>query len=111
MTKQPAPYNLPDKLNIVKVTRFTGDRKSAVLASGRTVYRADSLWMGKDWKLVHCVNSGSHFIYHDPDFNQLTGNWPMNRDGSSLKKYRGRWTPICTCNSPGLVVGANAYSE
>jgi hypothetical protein len=99
------------KLNIIKVVRFTGDRKSAELANQKLVYRSESLWMGKDWKLVHCVNSGSHFIYHDPDFDQAKGNWPMDRNGRVPKKHLGKWTPVCTCGSPGVVVGSNAYKQ
>jgi hypothetical protein len=102
--------NLP-KLNIIKVVRFTGDRKSAVLSDGKAVYRQEKLWMGKDYKFVHCADFGSHFIYHDPDFNSKTGNWPTNNDGSTPKKYLGRWTPICTCGSPAAVIGSDDYKK
>jgi hypothetical protein len=99
------------KLNIIKVLKFTGDRKSAELANKKVVYRQESLWMGKDWKFVHCVNSGSHFIYHEPDFDTRTGNWPTDKNGNVPKKHLGKWTPICTCNSPAVVVGADAYKQ
>lgn len=102
--------NLP-ALHPVTIVRFTGDKKSAVTSTGKTVYRSENLWMGKDYKFVHCANFGSHFIYHDPDFNSRTGNWPMNSDGSSPKKYLGRWTPLCTCGSPAAVIGSDDYAQ
>lgn len=100
---------LPPKLNIIKVLRFTGDRKSATLADGKTVYRSESLWMGKQYGLVKCSNTSNHFIYHDPDFNHGTGDWPTQPNGKPFKRFVGRWTPICSCGSPAAVVGSGVY--
>jgi hypothetical protein len=91
------------KLNPIKVVRFTGDRKSAITSSGKAVYRTDKLWMGRDYGWVHCSGYGSNFLYHDPDMDQQTGEWPKGR------KYIGRISPLCSCGAPGVVTGANAY--
>ena len=91
------------KLNPVTITKFTGDRKSAVTSTGKTVYRQDKLWMGKQYGFVAVANYGSHFIYSDPDLNQQTGEWPRG------KKYVGRFSPMCSCNSPAGIVGSNVY--
>jgi hypothetical protein len=93
------------KLNPVTIVKFTGDRKSAVTSTGKTVYRHDKLWMGKEFGWVHCAGFGNHFIYHDPDFNQTTGEWPKG------KKFMGRWTPMCTCASPVGIYGFKAYDK
>lgn len=97
------------KLNIVKVVKFTGDRKSAQLADGKMVYRSENIWMGKEYGLVHCSPTGPHFVYADPDFNVKTGQWPMDSKGRPYKKFIGRYTPLCTCGSPAGVVGSNVY--
>jgi hypothetical protein len=99
------------KLNPIKVVRFTGDRKSGTTDTGKTVYREDKIYMGKEYGWVHCAQFGSHFIYHDPDFNQKTSEWPMDKNGRVFPKFVGRWTPLCSCGSPCAVYGANAYKQ
>jgi hypothetical protein len=93
------------KLNPVTIVRFIGDRKSAVTSTGKTVYRHTKLWMGKEYKWVYCAGFGSHFIYHDPDFDQKAGEWPKGR------KFVGRWTPMCSCGSPAAIYGSRAYGD
>lgn len=93
----------------MKIIKFAGDRQSAQLDDGRTVYREDKLWMGRDWKFVKCPSTGPHFIFHDPDFNPQTGDWPLQPNGFPYPKYIGRRTPLCTCGSFGVVVGSKAY--
>jgi hypothetical protein len=93
------------KLNPVTITKFTGDRKSAVTSTGKTVYRQDKLWMGKQFGFVHCAEYSSNFLYHDPDFDQQKGEWPKG------KKFVGRFTPLCSCGAFGVVVGATPYSK
>lgn len=99
------------KLNPNKVVRFTGDRKSGVTSTGKTVYRTDKLWMGKEYGWVSCAQFGSHFIYHDPDFNQQTGEWPLDNTGRPLPSFIGKWSPLCSCGSPCAVYGTNAYKK
>jgi len=91
------------KLNPVTIVKFTGDRKSGVTNTGKTVYRRDKIWMGKEYGLVKTAGYGSNFIYVDPDYNEKTGEWPRG------KKYVGRWTPMCSCGSPAAIVGAKVY--
>jgi hypothetical protein len=99
------------KLNPNKVVRFMGDRKSGVTTNGKTVYRSDKLWMGKEYGFVQCAQFSSHFIYHDPDFDQKTGNWPVDKYGRTPRQFVGKWTPMCSCGSPCAVYGANAYKQ
>jgi hypothetical protein len=93
------------KLNPVKIVKFTGDRKSGVTDTGKTVYRQEKLWMGKEYGFVATAQFGSHFIFHDPDFNQQTGEWPRG------KKFMGRWSPLCSCGSPAAIYGFRAYQQ
>lgn len=90
-------------LHPVKVLKFTGDRKSGTTDTGKTVYRKDKLYMGKEYGTVMAAQYGSHFIFHDPDFNPVTGQWPVGA------KFAGRWTPLCSCGSFAVIVGTNQY--
>jgi hypothetical protein len=92
------------KLNPIKVIKFSGDRKSAMTLTGKMVYRKDKLYMGKEYGMVAVAGYGPHFIYTDPDMDEKTGNWPPG------EQYVGRFSPMCTCNSPAGIVGANVYA-
>jgi hypothetical protein len=92
-------------LHPVKVLKFTGDRKSGTTDTGKMVHRQKELYMGKEYGTVHCAEYSSNFIYHDPDFNPKTGQWPKG------EKFVGRFTPLCSCGSFAVITGANPYRE
>jgi hypothetical protein len=92
------------KLNPIKVVRFTGDRKSGTTNTGKTVYREDKIYMGKEYGFVKTANYGPHFIYRDPDMDEKTGEWPKD------PRFTGRWSPMCSCGSPSGIVGSNVYA-
>ena len=96
-------------LHPVKVVSHSGDRQSGKLEDGRTVRREKKLWIGKNYGMVKCADYSSHFLYHDPDFNQNTGDWPTDKQGRPIKKFVGRFTPMCSCGSFAVIVGANVY--
>ena len=89
----------------MKVLKFTGDRKTGTTDTGKLVYRQDKLYMGKEYGWVHTAEYASHFVFHDPDFNPKTGQWPKGA------KYSGRWTPLCSCGSFAVIVGAKPYEK
>jgi len=81
--------------NPIKVIKIVGDLNKANTLDGTTVYRKESLWMGKRWGIVKCAPYDNHFIFDDPNFS----------------KHKGRWTPMCSCGSPAGVVGSNVYKN
>lgn len=92
-------------LNLVKVVKFTGDRKSGVTEDGVTVYRQDRFWMGQEYGFVAAAQYGSHFIYRDPHVNPTTLEYPRKR------RFVGRMDPMCSCGAPAVIVGSKVYAK
>ena len=97
--------NYLKNLHPVKLIRHVGDRKSGELEDHRTVHREERIWMGREYGMVRTADYGNHFIFSDPDFDPKTGEWPRGR------QYIGRFTPLCSCGSMAVVVGAAVYRE
>jgi hypothetical protein len=113
MTEPKATTNLNYLKNLhpLKVLKQYGDRNSGELEDGRIVHREKQIYMGKEYGLVATAQTSSHFIYSDPDLNQETGQWPTDRNGNPIRKFVGRWSPMCSCGSPAVVTGANVYGN
>lgn len=74
------------------IIHHRGDLDTAVTADGVRVYRQDKIWF-EGHGLVKCASYDNHFVFDDP----------------MAKKKKGRWTPMCSCGSPAVIVGYNAY--
>ena len=76
---------------------------SAITVDGKTVRREEKIWMEEfddaeqviNGRFVMCAPYSDHFIYKDP-------MWKM---------IKGRWSTMCTCGSPAIIVGYNPYAD
>jgi len=59
---------------------------------GYSVDRLEKLWIPEYGRFVVCAPYDNHFIYEDPS------------------KKTGRWVFMCTCGSPAVIVGSDAYA-
>lgn len=83
-------------LRLVKIAHFHGDLKTATTADGFTVNRVESIYF-PEHGLVKCAPYDNHFIFDDPGFHKKGIRW------------KGRWTPMCSCGSPAVIVGYQVY--
>lgn len=81
----------------IQIVRNVGDLNSAYLPEdGTTIHRAKSITI-KDIGIINCATYDQHFLYH-------------HRYIKNGKPIRG-WTLWCTCSSPSVVVGYDAYAK
>lgn len=78
------------------VIKHYNSPNEAVTLDGYTVKRQEKLWMGADKGFVVCSPYDNHFVYLDP-YRPKPGE-------------PSRWGMMCTCGSPAVLVGTNAYS-
>jgi len=74
------------------IIRHKGDLNHATTADGKRVHRQKSLYF-EGHGLILCAPYDNHFVFDDP----------------MGKKLIGRWSPMCSCGSPAVIVGYNAY--
>ena len=87
-----------------KIVRSVGDL-NMVEVDGRKVYRQKQIYFGnmehpdvqQDIGWVKCQDTDNHFVYRHPD---------ADRVGKPLG-----WTTFCTCGSPAVIVGYDAYKN
>jgi hypothetical protein len=84
---------LPPKFSFT-ILKHRGDLDHAETVEGKKVHRQEKIWF-YDHGWVRCAPYDNHFIYDDP----MAG------------KIIGRWTPMCTCGSPAVIVGYNVYKD
>jgi len=65
----------------------------AITGDGVTVYRSEKLYVPEWGSFVRVSPYDNHFIYED------------------TSKKVGRWTFMCTCSSPAVITGYNAYKK
>ena len=75
------------------IIKHRGTPTEATTLDGFKVYRQDKLWFAAENRFVMCAPDDLHFLYNDPS-NKI-----------------GRWSPMCTCGSPGGIYGYNAYAK
>lgn len=79
------------KINFT-IIKHRGDLTSATTADGEKVYRKDKIYF-EGHGFIKCASYDNHFVFDDP----------------MAQKKKGRWTPMCSCGSPAVIVGYNAY--
>lgn len=86
----------PTKFHII---RYAGQRDEATTSDGIKVYRKDKVWVADmergTGRFIACAPDDTNFIFVDP-------NWT---------KVVGRWFAYCSCGSPAVIVGSNAYKQ
>lgn len=79
------------------VIRNRGQQNEAVTVDGAKVYRQDRIilqsFADEFPDGIQCASYDNHFIYFDPS------------------RKVGRWKTMCTCGSPAVIVGYDAYSK
>jgi hypothetical protein len=68
---------------------------SATTLDGYKVRREEKIFVKQLGRYVVCAPYDNHFIYLDPAF----------------EKVKGRWFAMCTCGSPAVIAGYNAYKK
>ena len=76
------------------IIKHRGDLDNAKTADGYNVHRQEKIWF-QGHGYIKCAPMDNHFVYDDP----------------ISKKKIGRWTPMCTCGSPAVIIGYNAYAK
>jgi|YelNatPaOPRAMG01_1025707.scaffolds.fasta_scaffold232255_1 hypothetical protein len=84
----------PRKIRFSIIKHFNSPN-SAVTLDGYTVRRQNKIFIRELGRSVVCAPYDNHFIYLDPVFNQKGG----------------RWFAMCTCGSPAVIAGYNAYKK
>lgn len=74
------------------IIQHRGDLMSATTADGVKVHRQENIFF-EGHGFIKCASYDNHFVFDDP----------------MSKKIKGRWTPMCSCGSPAVIVGYNAY--
>lgn len=93
MIDEPKRKDLPS-FNIIK---HRGDPTHAVTLDNHKVEKTDKVFIPEMGAFVRCMDyHGEHFVYLDPECYP-----PHNR--------QGRWFAMCTCGSPAVIVGQDAY--
>lgn len=72
---------------------------SAVTGEGHTVRRETKIWLDDPSgysRFVACSPYDNHFIYKDPEYDKGT---------------IGKCATMCSCGSPAVIVGYNAYRK
>lgn len=79
------------------VIKHRGQQNEAETLDGAKVYRKDRLilhsYEDEFPEGIQCASYDNHFLYLDPSHKI------------------GRWNPMCTCGSPAVIVGYDAYSK
>lgn len=65
----------------------------AVTLSGDVVHREEKIFFLELKRFVMCAPYDNHFVYANPS------------------KKSGMWSPMCSCGSPAVIVGYNAYRQ
>lgn len=86
---------LPYKFSII---RQFNSPNSALTQGGYEVKREEKLYIPTMNKWVMCAPYDNHFVYIDPT--------PISKTSTDR-----RWLLMCTCGSPAIVVGYNAYKN
>jgi hypothetical protein len=77
---------------MTQVIRNTGDPNNAKTLNGKPVRREKELWLPSYNSFIPVLQTSMHFCYHDPSVPRGT-------------------TLFCTCGSPAIVVGYEAYRD
>jgi len=81
------------------VIKSRGDLNTCTTADGNKVHRQNMVWIeevdGSNGRFVACAPDDTHFVFIDPVW----------------KKKIGRWFALCSCGSPAVVTGYNAYKS
>jgi hypothetical protein len=81
------------------IIKHRGDLNHAETADGYKVHRQNKVWItepdGMNGRFIHCSPDDVHFIYIDPMWT----------------KIKGRWFAMCSCGSPAVITGYDAYKE
>jgi hypothetical protein len=75
------------------VIQQRGDPYKAITLDGQTVVREEKVFIPEYQNFVACAPYSSHFVYLDP---------------SGIEQ---RWFAMCTCGSPAVIVGYDAYRQ
>lgn len=84
----------PKEIRFAIIKHFNSPN-SATTLDGYTVRRQDKIFIKWLKRFVVCAPYDNHFIYIDPLF----------------EKRDGRWFAMCTCGSPAVIAGYNAYRK
>jgi len=98
MAKRNKKDVLPEQPKIeakfTNVIKIVGDLDRATTADGKIVHRVKEIFFPEYASYpVLCAPYSVHFIFDDP----TTGV--------------GHWTPMCSCGSPAVIIGANDYAK
>ena len=81
------------------VIKHRGDLNHAETADGYKVERSTKVWVtepdGLNGRYIYCSPDSDHFIYVDPMWT----------------KIKGRWFAMCSCGSPAVITGYDAYKQ
>lgn len=83
---------LPTKFTFA-IIKHKGDLNNATTADGKKVHRRKQIFF--DGRMILCAPYDNHFVFDDPMSTKLVG----------------RWSPMCSCGSPAVIVGYNAYRK
>ena len=75
------------------IIKHRGDPDKAITVDGYTVAREEKVFIREFANFVACAPYDSHFVYLDQSGIQ------------------GRWFAMCTCGSPAVIVGYDAYKR
>lgn len=75
------------------IVRSVDSANSATLSDGTKVHRVDKIFIREWSRFVTCSPDDVHFIYEVPP------------------KKKGYWFAGCSCGSPAVIVGSNAYAQ
>lgn len=75
------------------IIKQKGDPNKATTLDGYEVYRQEKIFIPEMGGFVRCAPYSSHFVYLDPT------------------NKKGRWFAMCTCGSPAVIVGYDAYER
>jgi hypothetical protein len=86
-----------DKKNTLGISfsiiKHFGTPNDAVTVDGIRVHRQEKVFVLDAARFIMCAPYDNHFIYLD------------------TSKKVGRWFAMCTCGSPAVIVGYNAYKK
>jgi hypothetical protein len=91
------------KYNQFSIIHHYNSPNEAITVDGKTVRRETKLWyaeyddhqMPYNGRFIMCAPDSEHFIYADPMWKLIVG----------------RWHYMCSCSSPAVITGYNAYKQ
>lgn len=86
---------MTDEKYTFSIIHHRGSPNEATTLDGYKVYRQEEIFIPEWGKFVKCAPYDDHFIYEDPQSERIIG----------------RWAHMCTCGSPAVIVGYNAYKN